>query len=51
MDIVIAKLDALLDHDFPVDLIAPGHGNPVLQPSVTFPRVKDGLLLGASITN
>jgi flavorubredoxin len=51
MDVVIKKLDALLDVDFPVDLIAPGHGNPVLNPSVTFPRVKDGLLLGASITN
>lgn len=51
MDGVIARLDALLDVDYPVDLIAPGHGNPVLQPSVTFPRVKEGLLLGASITN
>ena len=51
MDSVIARLDALLAVDYPVELIAPGHGNPVLQPSVTFPRVKQGLLLGASVTN
>jgi flavorubredoxin len=51
MSRVIARLDATLSIDYPVELIAPGHGNPVTNPSVTFPRVKDGLLLGASITN
>lgn len=51
MERVIAKLDALLDVEFPVDVIAPGHGNPVIDPKVTFPRFKEGLLLGASITN
>lgn len=51
MDRVIARLDAMIDVDLPVQLICPGHGNPVLDPSVTFPRVKEGLLLGASITN
>lgn len=51
MDRVIARLDAMIDVDLPVQLICPGHGNPVLDPSVTFPRVKAGLLLGAGVTN
>lgn len=51
MEDVLARLDAVLQVEYPVDLIAPAHGSPVLHPDVTFPRVKEGLLLGASVTN
>ncbi len=45
---VIDRLDRMVTADYPVDLIAPGHGNPILDPAVTFPRIKAGLLLGAA---
>lgn len=51
MDAVLERLESVLEIEYPVDVIAPAHGNPVLNPAVTFARVKEGLLLGASITN
>ena len=45
---VIDRLDRMITGDYPVDLIAPGHGNPILDPALTFPRIKAGLLLGAA---
>lgn len=48
MSDVIGRLEQLVGMEYPVDLIAPGHGNPVLDPAVTFPRIRAGLLLGAA---
>ena len=44
----IRRLDAILgDETFPVDVVAPGHGCPVLRPEVTAEKVKEGMRLGA----
>jgi flavorubredoxin len=43
----IARLDAMISDAYPVDIIAPGHGSPILSPELTVPKVKAGLRLGA----
>lgn len=44
----IRRLDAVLgDPRFPVDVVAPGHGCPVVDPTVTAEKVKEGMRLGA----
>ena len=44
----IRRLEELLDGEYPVDVIAPGHGCPILDPAQTVPKVKQGLRLAAA---
>jgi len=44
----IRRLDELLGGEHPIDVIAPGHGCPILDPPLTVPKVKQGLRLAAA---
>jgi flavorubredoxin len=39
----IARLDAMMQVDYPVDIVASAHGNPVTDPTATMPKVRQGL--------
>jgi flavorubredoxin len=45
----IRGLDALLGSEYPVDVIAPGHGCPITDPAATVPKVRDGMRLGGAM--
>lgn len=45
----IRQLDALLTTEYPVALIAPAHGCPLMEPMVTIEKVKQGMRLGGAM--
>jgi flavorubredoxin len=40
----LERLDRLMEVEYPVDIIAPAHGAPVLSPSTTMPQIRQGII-------
>jgi flavorubredoxin len=51
MEPKIQQLEELLAGEDPVDIILPAHGCPILDPSLTVAKVKEGLRLGGSVAS
>ena len=48
MNLYVNRLQYLMDK-YDVQFIAPTHGLPILNPKVTLPKIKEGLLFGSSV--